>query len=196
MGESRREQIFESEYTVDRIEDHLLRFSTSNHGDRCTAGLSKDLAARIGARIGDRVVTRTTVEVVRCGTAASPGPEPCHDAVILLAHWLRDRSIDLQLDAFGIPAEPVFLRLCDIAEPLLGVDRSAGERAYVRVQDGTWIFITKDPMDTLFFADGTPRYEWTDGPDGIRRGRLLHPIDPPGPEPEAGGRKINFREFL
>lgn len=72
-----------------------------------------------------------------------------------------------------------------IAEPLLGIDRRAGGRGYVRVLragrprgDG-WLYITASPDDTLMFpADAPPplrnrpRYDWVDGPGGIKVGYL------------------------
>jgi hypothetical protein len=67
--------------------------------------------------------------------------------------------------------------ILDIAEPILGVDRSKGGRAYIRRQGNGWLFITSDPADTMYYPLGTPlqrrpRYLWIDGPDGIRRGYL------------------------
>lgn len=66
----------------------------------------------------------------------------------------------------------------DVAEPMLGVDRPRGERGYIRKQDGGWLFITKDIADTINFPithplRGRPRYQWVDGPDGIRLGYLV-----------------------
>jgi hypothetical protein len=66
----------------------------------------------------------------------------------------------------------------DIAEPLLGVDRPAGERAWIRQQGPDWLFITKDTRDTLFFPtnhprSGTSRYTWMNQPDGSRFGYLV-----------------------
>ena len=68
--------------------------------------------------------------------------------------------------------------ICDIAEPLLGVDRTQGQRAYIRRQPGGWLFITRDPADTIEHSltsplRGRPRYAWVDGADGIRRGYLI-----------------------
>ena len=65
-----------------------------------------------------------------------------------------------------------------IAEPLLGVDRSQGERAYIRRQPGGHLFITKDPQDTLQFRVGHPRegksrYNWVVHPDGSQHGFLI-----------------------
>jgi hypothetical protein len=66
----------------------------------------------------------------------------------------------------------------EIAESLLGVDRARGERAYVRRQGDGWLFVTRDPHDTIYFPlasplRGRPRYHWLDGADGIRRGHLV-----------------------
>ena len=65
-----------------------------------------------------------------------------------------------------------------IAEPLLGVDRSKGERAYIRRQPGGRLFITTDPRDTLQFPVGHPRegksrYNWVVRPDGSQLGFLV-----------------------
>jgi hypothetical protein len=65
-----------------------------------------------------------------------------------------------------------------IAEPLLGVDRSKGERAYIRRQPGGRLFITSDPQDTLLFPVGHPRegksrYKWVANPDGSQHGFLV-----------------------
>lgn len=65
----------------------------------------------------------------------------------------------------------------DIAEPILGVDRGKGERAYVRRQGDGWLFITCDHTDTLYFPlrcrlRGRPRYRWTEPVNGIRQGFL------------------------
>jgi hypothetical protein len=68
--------------------------------------------------------------------------------------------------------------ILDIAEPLLGVDRSKGERAYIRNQGSNeGSFVTRDPCDTIGFPlnsplRGRPRYDWIDGDGGIRRGFL------------------------
>ncbi len=66
----------------------------------------------------------------------------------------------------------------EIAESILGVDRARGERAYVRRQGDGWLFVTRDPHDTIYFPlvsplRGRPRYHWLDGVDGIRRGHLV-----------------------
>lgn len=66
----------------------------------------------------------------------------------------------------------------DIAEPILGVDRAGGERAYVRRQGDGGLFITRSPADTMFWPlesplRGRPRYCWIPGGDGIRRGYLV-----------------------
>jgi hypothetical protein len=64
-----------------------------------------------------------------------------------------------------------------VAEPLLGIDRPRGGRAYIRRQPGGRLFITADPRDTLSFPvghprEGRPRYIWTPAPDGSERGIL------------------------
>jgi hypothetical protein len=64
-----------------------------------------------------------------------------------------------------------------IAEPLLQVDRSLGQRAYIRRQPGGRLFITADPHDTLQFPvghpqEGRPRYHWVVTDDGCEYGHL------------------------
>ncbi len=68
--------------------------------------------------------------------------------------------------------------ILDLAEPLLEVDRVRGDRAYIRRQGDGWLFVTRDPEDTLYFPlntplRGRPRYRWLDSADGIRRGYLV-----------------------
>jgi len=68
--------------------------------------------------------------------------------------------------------------ILEIAEPLLGVDRARGDRAFIRRQGDGWLFVTCDPQDTIYFPlnsalRGRPRYHWLDGADGIRRGHLV-----------------------
>ena len=67
--------------------------------------------------------------------------------------------------------------ICEIAEPLLGVDHAAGQHAWIRQQPHGRLFITRDPLDSINFPNdhprsGQPRYDWIEGPDGIRRGYL------------------------
>ena len=64
-----------------------------------------------------------------------------------------------------------------VAEPMLGVDRAKGERAYIRRQPGGRLFITRDPADTLLHPVGHPlqgaeRYRWSPRADGIEFGYL------------------------
>jgi hypothetical protein len=68
--------------------------------------------------------------------------------------------------------------IAELAEPLLVVNRSKGERAYVRIQPGGRLFVTKDVRDTILFPRnhhrcGQPRYHWATGDDGIDRGYLV-----------------------
>ncbi len=68
--------------------------------------------------------------------------------------------------------------ITDIAEPLLGIDRSTGERAWIRQQPHGRLFITRDPTDTIFFPrdherSGQPRYRWEKQPDGSEWGYLI-----------------------
>ena len=68
--------------------------------------------------------------------------------------------------------------ICAVAEPLLGIDRATGGRAWIRKQRGGQLFITASPDDTLFFAcdharAGQSRYRWELQPDGSRWGWLV-----------------------
>lgn len=71
--------------------------------------------------------------------------------------------------------------VADVAEPLLGVDRSKGECAHIHDQHDGWLFITKDPEDRIYFPAypdrhpkaGQPRYAWVNHPGGIRLGYLV-----------------------
>lgn len=67
--------------------------------------------------------------------------------------------------------------ICDIAEPLLAVDRARGERAYVRLQGNGKLFVTKSIHDTILFPkgharEGQPRYRWVQRSDGAEFGYL------------------------
>jgi hypothetical protein len=68
--------------------------------------------------------------------------------------------------------------VCDIAEPLLGVDFAAGERAWIRQQPHGRLFITRNIQDTMLFAldhprSGQPRYRWVPQADGSEWGYLI-----------------------
>jgi hypothetical protein len=65
-----------------------------------------------------------------------------------------------------------------IAEPLLNVDRSKGQRAYIRRQPGGRLFVTTNPHDTLQFPlghpqEGSSRYHWILRADGSEQGFLV-----------------------
>jgi hypothetical protein len=68
--------------------------------------------------------------------------------------------------------------IADIAEPLLEVDRARGERAYIRLQGNSKLFVSKSIVDTINFPkdharDGQPRYHWVLQPDGAEFGYLV-----------------------
>ena len=68
--------------------------------------------------------------------------------------------------------------IADVAEPLLGVDRARGERAYIRLQGNGKLFVSKSIFDTIQFPkghdrDGQPRYRWVAQPDGSEFGYLV-----------------------
>ena len=61
--------------------------------------------------------------------------------------------------------------IVSITEPILGVDRAAGERAWIRQQPHGQLFITRDPADTIITPrdhplSGQPRYRWKSSPKG------------------------------
>jgi hypothetical protein len=67
--------------------------------------------------------------------------------------------------------------IIDLAEPLLGVDRAKGERAYIRLQGNGTLFVSKSVFDTIYYPkdhelDGRPRYRWEKQADGIELGFL------------------------
>lgn len=91
---------------------------------------------------------------------------PVPDAIFYPEARKRGRTVRERIDS-----------VLDAAEPILGVDRAKGQHAYVRRQGGGLLFISRDPYDTINFPTrhplrGRPRYDWIDGPDGIRRGYL------------------------
>jgi hypothetical protein len=68
--------------------------------------------------------------------------------------------------------------IAEIAEPLLGVNRLKGERAYIRLQGNGKLFISKSIFDTILFPkdherDGQPRYRWELQADGAEFGYLV-----------------------
>jgi hypothetical protein len=68
--------------------------------------------------------------------------------------------------------------IADVAEPLLGVNRARGERAYIRLQGNGKLFITKSVTDTIYFPKShlrecQPRYRWELQPDGAEFGYLV-----------------------
>ncbi len=91
---------------------------------------------------------------------------PIPDALFIAESLKRGRTFAERLGS-----------VLDLAEPILGVDRRAGQHAYVRKHTGGQLFITRDPADTIYHCTTSPmrgrdRYVWMAGPDGIRRGWL------------------------
>jgi hypothetical protein len=65
--------------------------------------------------------------------------------------------------------------VCDLAEEIMGLDRSVGQRAWIRIQPHGKMFITADPADTLLYTTGhqlagQSRYRWERRGDGIEWG--------------------------
>ena len=78
--------------------------------------------------------------------------------------------------------------ILNIAEPLLGVDRSKGERGWMRKQHGDRTFIVRGgktgpaPKDTIYFASnheraGDERYNWVTREDGLELGYKVEGAD-------------------
>jgi hypothetical protein len=91
---------------------------------------------------------------------------PFPDALMVPESAKRGRTLRERIDS-----------VLAITEPLLGVDRDKGERAWIRRQGDGWLFITKDPADTIYWPLTSPlrgrdRYEWVMGEGGIKRGYL------------------------
>jgi len=68
--------------------------------------------------------------------------------------------------------------IAEVAEPLLGVNRANGGRAWIRQQPHGKLFVTRDPADTILFPrdhplSGQPRYRWESQEDGSQRGWLV-----------------------
>jgi hypothetical protein len=92
---------------------------------------------------------------------------PIPDALFIPERMKRGRTLCERIDS-----------ILEVTEPMLGVDRARGDRAYIRRQGDGWLFVTRDPEDTIYFPlntplRGRPRYQWIDGADGIRRGYLV-----------------------
>ena len=67
--------------------------------------------------------------------------------------------------------------IADLAEPLLAVDRAAAQRTWIRMPSNGWLFVTRDPHDTINYPtdhprSGAARYTWEAQPDGIQFGYL------------------------
>jgi hypothetical protein len=91
---------------------------------------------------------------------------PIPDALFIPESLKRGRTLRERIDS-----------VLDLAEPILGVDRAKGERAWIRRQPGGMLFVSRDPNDTICHPDASPfrgrhRYAWVAGADGIRRGWL------------------------
>jgi hypothetical protein len=72
--------------------------------------------------------------------------------------------------------------VCRVADPLLEVDRAKGERAYIRKQPYGQLFITRDPLDTIYFPtghsrSGQQRYRWERLANGTELGFLIEDAD-------------------
>jgi hypothetical protein len=73
--------------------------------------------------------------------------------------------------------------IVDVAEALLGVDRSIGERGHCCGLPTGEFFCRKSPHDTLFFPhghklEGHPRYNWVVQDDGTTFGYLVAAAQP------------------
>jgi hypothetical protein len=99
---------------------------------------------------------------------------------------MPDRPDALMLDARvrkGRHASNRVASVCDIAEPILGVDKAAGEHAWIHLQPHNWLFVSKSVEDTINFPhdherDGQERYHWVVQPDGSKWGYLVDGASP------------------
>jgi hypothetical protein len=92
------------------------------------------------------------------------------DALIVPEAWKKGQTQLERIDS-----------ILELAEPLLRVDRSKGQRAFIRRQPGGRLFVTADPRDTLQCpvghpCEGRPRYRWVPRPDGSEYGYLLEEL--------------------
>lgn len=89
------------------------------------------------------------------------------DALLLPEAWKRGETQIERIDS-----------ILAIAEPLLQVDRSKGQRAYIRRREGGWLFVTADPLDTENYPcwhskAEQPRYRWVLAGDSSKHGFLV-----------------------
>ena len=101
------------------------------------------------------------------GSGANPGDEIIFPDALFLPETIKAGA--RQIDRIN--------SVLEVAEPMLGVDRGRGERAYIRRQPGGRLFITRDPADTLLHPVGHPlegadRYRWSPRADGVEFGFL------------------------
>lgn len=94
------------------------------------------------------------------------------DAVVIPEEWKR-----------GSNSNDRNLSLIAIAERMLGVDLTTGERAWMRLQPHGRMFVTKSIYDTIQFAKdhhlaGKPRYFWVAQEDGSEFGYLVPEAKP------------------
>ena len=89
------------------------------------------------------------------------------DAVRIPGNWAAgNSSVDRQIS------------IVDAVEPMLGVDRSVGERGWCGSLPNGEFFCTKRTDSTLFFPkmhrlEGHPRYNWVAQADGTVFGYLV-----------------------
>lgn len=105
-------------------------------------------------------------------TPAVPAAAPAHADAVLVPSSYKNRAIGGRRQHHRIKA------ILDIAEPYLGVDRSRGEKAWLRsvgvmAPDGTndgagsrYVLCTRGATETLLYGTGhardrQPRYTWT-----------------------------------
>ena len=70
------------------------------------------------------------------------------------------------------------LSICEVAEPLLGVDYASGQRAWIQQHPHGRLFVSRERTAALFFAtdhprSGQPRYRWEKQADGSEWGWLV-----------------------
>jgi hypothetical protein len=71
--------------------------------------------------------------------------------------------------------------VADVADGLLEVDASDGEKSYIRTQPHNVLFVTRDPYDSIYYPldhpkSGQPRYRWEKRDGGVQIGYLIESV--------------------
>jgi hypothetical protein len=88
--------------------------------------------------------------------------------------------------AYGESSVERNISIVNAVEPMLGVDRSIGEKAWCAAHGDGMVFCRKTDHETMFFPhghklEGHPRYNWVVQPDGTVFGYLVAAAQPKNP---------------